>query len=113
MDQTPRKPRRRRPARPRPTHEEILRILREHMPELCERYHVRSLDVFGSYVRGEQRPRSDLDVLVEYDEVPGLIEFVQLQFHLSDLVGVKVDLVSRGALRGRIGERILREKVEV
>jgi len=60
------------------------------MPELRERYHVRSLDLFGSYVRGEESARSDLDVLVE---------FVVLQYHLSDLVGVKVDLVSRGAQR--------------
>ena len=88
---------------------ELRRILRREMPHLRERYKVRSLGVFGSYVRGEQRPGSDLDVLVDFDEVPSLLTFVNLQNHLSDLLGVPVDLVMREALKPRIGERILEE----
>lgn len=87
----------------------LQRILRHEMPYLRERYRVRSLGVFGSYVRGEQRPDSDLDVLVDFDEVPSLLTFVNLQNHLSDLLGVPVDLVMRDALKPRIGERILEE----
>jgi len=83
------------------------------MPELRERYHVRSLDLFGSYVRGEERARSDLDVLVEYDEVPSLLEEVHLENHLADLLHVKVDLVPKAGLRRRIGERILREAIPI
>lgn len=48
------------------------RILRRHLPELREQYHVKSLGIFGSYARGEQRRRSDLDVLVEFDRPPSL-----------------------------------------
>lgn len=89
--------------------EELRRILRREMPYLRERYRVRSLGVFGSFVRGEQRPGSDLDVLVDFDEVPSLLTFANLQNYLSDLLGVPVDLVMREALKPRIGERILDE----
>ena len=60
-------------------------------------------------MRGEQRPGSDLDVLVEFEEVPSLLTFVHLQNHLSDLLGVSVDLVMCEALQLRIGERVLEE----
>ncbi len=92
---------------------EFARILREHMPELRERYHVKSLALFGSYVRGEARRKSDLDVLIEYFEAPGLFGFVELEDHLSDLLGVKVDLVMKSALRPHTGKRILTEAVGI
>ncbi|HXF51550.1 MAG TPA: nucleotidyltransferase family protein [Dehalococcoidia bacterium] len=98
---------------PGPTLDEILETLRRHLPELRERYAVKSLGVFGSYVRGEQRKRSDLDVLVEFYEAPSFFEFVRLERYLSSLVGVKVDLVMKSALKPRIGERILAETVPV
>lgn len=74
---------------------------------------MRSLEVFGSYVRDEQTPESDLDVLVTFDETPGLLEYISLENHLSDLLGVKVDLVMKSALKPRIGQNILREAVPV
>jgi len=90
--------------------EEITSILRRHMPELRERYGVKLLGVFGSYLHGRQRSRSDLDLLVELDERPlGLLDFVRLENHLSDLLGVKVDLVEKSALKPAIGRRILEE----
>lgn len=93
--------------------EEIARILRAHLPELGERYGVSSLGLFGSYVRGEQREHSDLDVLVEFDRTPTLFEFVDLQYHLSDLLGVKVDLVMKKTLKPALGRRILQEVMPV
>jgi len=87
----------------------LRRMLRCEMPYLRERHKVRFLGVFGSDVRGEQRPDSDLDILVDFDEVPSLLTFVSLRYHLSDLLGVPADLVMRDALRPRIGERILTE----
>jgi predicted nucleotidyltransferase len=90
-----------------------LALLREHLPGLAEKYHVRSLEVFGSYVRDEQTPESDLDVLVTFDKVPGLLGYISLENHLSDLLGVKVDLVMKSALKPRIGQNILREAVPV
>jgi len=88
------------------------RVLRRHLPELREKYKVKSLGLFGSYVRGEQRKRSDLDVLVEIDDdTLTLFKFIELQLYLSDLLGVKVDLVERSGLKPRIGARILEEVV--
>ena len=100
--------------RPRPSLEEILRILQAHLPELREHYGVRSLGVFGSYVRGEQRPRSDLDLLVEFDERPlTLIQVIALEHYLSDLLEVKVDLVEKNTLKPAIGRHILQEVIPV
>jgi hypothetical protein len=73
----------------------FIRILRQHLPEIREKYSVSYLGVFGSYVRGEQTNESDLDVLVEFDETPGLLKYIELEYYLSDLLGVKVDLVTK------------------
>lgn len=99
---------------PTPTTEDIFSKLRAQLPALRERYGVRYLGVFGSYVRGRARPRSDLDLLVDFDDRPlGLLKFVELEQHLSDLLKVKVDLVERNALKPVIGQRILEEVVPV
>jgi uncharacterized protein len=90
-----------------------LNILKEQMPALAERYAVRSLGIFGSYVRNEQSRRSDMDILVEFERAPDLFKFMELEEHLAKQLGVKVDLVPRRALRGEIGARILSEVVLV
>ncbi len=80
------------------------------MPELSRRYRMRSLGVFGSYVRGESRGDSDIDLLVDLEERSlTLLQFIALENHLSDLLGVKVDLVERDALKSAIGRHILEE----
>jgi predicted nucleotidyltransferase len=89
------------------------RLLREQLPFLAARYRVASLGLFGSYVHGAQRHDSDLDVLVTFHEIPTLLRFIELENYLSDLLGVKVDLVLRDALKPRIGARILQEVVPV
>ena len=89
---------------------ELIALLRQHLPELRERFGVRELWLFGSYVRGEQRKRSDLDVLVEFEERPlTLLQFIALENYLSDLLEIKVDLVEKGALKPGIGRRVLEE----
>ena len=93
--------------------ERYRRVLREHLPHLSERYHVATLGLFGSYVRGTERADSDLDVLVTFDELPSLFRLIDLENHLGDLLGVKVDLVLRDSLKPRIGQRIRHEVVPV
>lgn len=88
-------------------------VLRQHLPALAERYGVRRLSLFGSYVRGEEQPWSDLDILVEFTRPPTLFEFVRLEQELQALLGVKVDLVMREGLKPRIGDAVLREAVPV
>ena len=93
--------------------ETIKRTLFEHKADLREKFKVKSIGVFGSYVRGEQKGSSDVDVLIEFDDPIGLFEFMKLENYLSDLLGVKVDLVSKKALKPHIGERILEEVIMI
>jgi len=93
--------------------EEIQRALKEHLPDLQARYGIGSLSLFGSYVRGEQEADSDLDILVEYETPPDFFQFIELEDYLSEILGVKVDLVMKSALRPRIGKRILAESIPV
>lgn len=96
-----------------PDLDEVLKRLRSHLPELKQRFDVTYLGVFGSYVKGRQRKRSDLDLLVDFGQAPSMFRFVELQEYLGDLLGVKVDLVMREALKPGIGQRILAEVVPV
>lgn len=91
--------------------EYFIGILKQHLPELKEKYSVSYLGLFGSYVRGEQSDSSDLDVLVQFYEAPGLLKYIELEYYLSDLLGVKVDMVTKTGLKPAIGERILNEVV--
>ncbi|MGD0089068.1 MAG: nucleotidyltransferase family protein [Planctomycetota bacterium] len=72
-----------------------------------------SLGVFSSYVRHEQQAGSDLDILVSFHETPGLFRFIELENYLSDLLGVRVDLVMADSLKPRIKPRVLAEVVPV
>jgi predicted nucleotidyltransferase len=94
---------------------EIKLILREQEPYLAERLGVNIVGVFGYYVRQEQRPDSDLDLLIELDRPPkiSLIGLVELEEYLSQVLGVKVDLAIKTNLKKHIGKRILQEVVPI
>ena len=91
----------------------ILSKLKELLPVLSDRYKVQELGVFGSYVRQEQLNDSDLDILVTFSEAPSLLRFIELENYLSDVFGVKVDLVMKDALKPTIGKQILKEVMRV
>lgn len=93
--------------------ETFLTVLRKQKTLLVERYGVESLAIFGSFVRGEQKEGSDLDVLVTFREDPSLLTFIRMENDLSDALGVKVDLVMKDALKPAIGQSILSEAVQV
>jgi len=93
----------------RKTLEELRKTLTSHKSELEERYKVKDIGLFGSYVKNEQKKSSDIDVLVEFKETPTLIKFVNLENYLSDLLELKVDLVMKKALKPHIGRAILEE----
>lgn len=93
--------------------EEIKNILKEHKEEVSRKYKVSEIGIFGSFVRGEQKKRSDIDILVEYDEIPDLFEFINLERYLKRLLRKKVDLVRKEAIRPELKDRILREVVYI
>lgn len=86
-------------------------VLREHMGELKERFHVKDIGVFGSYARGQPRRASDVDILVEFDRPVDLFHFFDLQDYLEATLHAKVDLATRNALKPQIREAVLREVV--
>ena len=95
--------------------EVIRNKLYEKLPDLCQRYGIKSLGIFGSYLHGTQTKRSDLDLLVEfYENAPvTLISFVTLEREIATHLGLRVDLVERGTLKPTIGKRILAEVVQL
>jgi predicted nucleotidyltransferase len=93
------------------TKEEILSMLKAELPHLRNEYGVDALAVFGSYVRDEQKENSDIDILVEFSETVDFFEFMRLEFHLTDLLGIKVDLVTPDALRPIMRDDILESAV--
>jgi uncharacterized protein len=92
------------------TREEALRRLAEHRSEL-ERLGVRSLDLFGSLARGDARPDSDVDLLVEFAQPVGLFHFFRVQRELEAILGRRVDLVMKDAIKRQLRTRILAEAV--
>ena len=95
------------------TLEEIIKAIKKQKKVLEEKYKVKEIGIFGSYVRGEQNETSDVDILVEFKESMGLLKFIEIENYLTDLLGVKVDLVMKDTLKSRIKERILQEAIPV
>jgi len=97
------------------TFDQIKKTLTEYKEELKQNYQVKEIGIFGSYVRGEQKKKSDIDILVEFDESSelSLLDFIGLENYLTDILGVKVDLVEKGSLKPRIGKHVLEEVVAV
>ena len=95
------------------TVKEIKEILLKQKDELKQKYRIKEIGIFGSYIRNEQQLTSDMDILIEFDEDAriSLLDFVHVENYLSDLLDVKVDLVERSTLKPRIGRHILKEVI--
>jgi predicted nucleotidyltransferase len=92
---------------------EIEKKLKELKPTLRDKYKVKTIGLFGSYIRGQQKGESDLDILIEFSEPIGLLTFIELEDFLSEKLEAKVDLVMRNALKSRIKDRIIKEAVNL
>lgn len=91
--------------------EEIEPIIRKSKKFLQEQYNVKTIGVFGSFVRGEQTKGSDVDILVDFYELPDLLEFVNLERYLEKILKRKVDLVRKQVVRPELRRRIFHEVV--
>jgi uncharacterized protein len=83
--------------------EEIEEVLKQSMPEITERYKVKSLGIFGSYVRKEAKKSSDLDILVEFHQAPSLLQFICMEDELKRKAGYKGRSGHEKALKTHIG----------
>ena len=95
------------------TAEDILGVLRTVKPELAARFKARGLGLFGSVARAEDATSSDVDLLVDFTEGADLFDLVGLALYLEELLGRKVDVVPRHALRPDLRDAVLRELVPV
>jgi predicted nucleotidyltransferase len=91
----------------------IMDQLRDMRHELKERYHIRSIGIFGSYSREHQTEQSDLDLVVEFDHPIGMMAFVHLKNLISDRLTINVDLVTPEGLHPLIRDQIMHEVVYV
>jgi uncharacterized protein len=97
------------------TLEEIKTKLEELKPILKERFQVETIGIFGSYSRGEEKKKSDVDILVTFVEPNDidLLDFIEIKQFLSRKLNTKVDLVTKNALKPRIRDKILQETIYV
>lgn len=93
--------------------EEIKAILKEHKAEVVQKYRVREIGIFGSFVRGEQKRRSDVDILVTFAGKLDVFRYIELEDYLRKLLRKKVDLVRKEAIRPELKKRILKEAVYI
>ena len=89
----------------------LIDVDESRLAQICRRYSVRELSVFGSAARGTMRPHSDIDLLVEFlpEAEPGLLDHAGLMLDLSELLGRKVDLVSKNGLKPLIRDSLTRD----
>ncbi|MCD6093212.1 MAG: nucleotidyltransferase family protein [Candidatus Omnitrophica bacterium] len=92
------------------TRKEIEETLKRYKPFLKEKFKVKEIGIFGSYLRGEESEKSDVDVLVEFYTPIGW-EFIDLKEFLEQILGKEVDLVTRRALKSQLKHKILEEVV--
>lgn len=95
------------------TKAEILRVLKNELPHIGEKYGVKSIGLFGSYSRGDQTSESDVDLLVEFGKPIGLFKFIALEDYLGQRLGAKVELVTEDALKSIIRPYVTKEVVYV
>jgi hypothetical protein len=93
--------------------EEKAIILKKLMPTLRKNYSIRELGIFGSYVSGNHKSTSDIDLLVEFQTPPSFFGFIRLENFLSQKLGVKADLVMKDTLKPAISRRVLSELVQI
>lgn len=91
----------------------LLKILNEHKQEIQRNFGVKSLRIFGSTVRGENKPESDIDILVEFNGPATFDEYMDLKIFLEDLLGKQIDLVTEKALKPRLRPYIEKEAIYV
>jgi len=90
---------------------EIKNVLAQHKEELEQRYKVKEIRIFGSVVRGEQVEKSDIDILVDFEEGADLFHLVGLALFLEEKLNQKIDVVPKRALREEIKESVLKEAI--
>ncbi len=81
--------------------------------DLHKKFKVTKLGVFGSYARGDEKPDSDIDILIEFEDTPGMRKFFGAEEYLEKVLNRKIDLVREGAIRPELKKRIMSEVIYI
>ncbi len=90
--------------------EQVLSLLKQQLPSLKKNFKVKSIGMFGSSAREEQTEKTDIDLLVKFEAPVGFFKFIELEEHLSEKIGIKVD-VTPDALKPLIKPQIMEKAV--
>ena len=93
--------------------DEIKDVIEQHRPELKRQFHVEKIGVFGSYARGDQKKRSDIDFLVTFDKAVNYLELAGLKIYLEETIGLKSDVVPSHNLRPEFRENVYKEVIYI
>ena len=91
--------------------EQIKQVIDQHREELEQKFKVKTVAVFGSYVRKEQKQQSDIDILVDFTAPVSLLHIVSLENYFSDILGMKADVVPKKNIRKELKDIILNEAI--
>jgi uncharacterized protein len=89
------------------------KILNNNKIQFQNNFKIKEIGIFGSYIKSEQTKKSDLDVLVEFENPIDFFDYLEFEEYLTNLLGIKVDLVMKKALKPNIGRNILKEVIYV
>jgi predicted nucleotidyltransferase len=89
--------------------QQVLKVLRDELPFLTDKYGVKKIGLFGSYSREEQTRKSDIDLLVEFERPIGFFKYIELEDYLAKRLGVKVELVTDEALKPALRPRLKKD----
>jgi len=92
---------------------EIQELLKNHKKEFKEKYHIQDIGIFGSYAKGMQKKTSDIDIMVTFEKPVSLLHIISFENYLSDMLGIKVDVVPKNNIRKELKESILNEMVSL
>ena len=92
---------------------EVIEILKKHKKELYKKYNIKSLGIFGSYARGEENPESDIDILVEFSEVPSLFKYMEIERFIENMISKKVDIIEKYSIKKGWEKYILDEIIPI
>ncbi|HYN44672.1 MAG TPA: nucleotidyltransferase family protein [Candidatus Limnocylindrales bacterium] len=95
------------------TLEEIIEAIKKRKNVLKEKYNVKEIGIFGSYVRGEQTEKSDVDILVDFYQLPDVFDLLKLERSLRGTLRCRVDVIRKQAIRKELRDRILSEVIRI
>jgi hypothetical protein len=87
--------------------------IRRKIVPMLKKHSVSKAGIFGSYARGEEKKKSDIDILVEINKNISLLDFIDLKLKLEEIIGKKIDLVEYSAIKSRIKKSVLNEEIRI